>query len=78
MSSPLHAIGSLFGGGSSQGMNPFMLMQATPQLPATPPPLQQPQGSQTSSRPQSNPSFVSAAAPVASQQNVAPKSLLGQ
>lgn len=75
MSGPLNSIGSLFGGGSQQGVNPLLMV---PQMPATPPPLQQPQGSQTSTRPQQNTSFVSSAAPVPSQQNRAQKSLLGQ
>jgi hypothetical protein len=72
MSSPL------FGGGGQSQMNPLLMLMAQPQLPQTPPPVQSPQGSQTSSVPQQNPSFVSAAAPVPNQQNVAPKSLLGQ
>jgi hypothetical protein len=74
MSGPLDAIGKLFGGSTQQQVNPLLMV---PQMPATPPTIQSPTGSQTSSRPQTNTSFVSASAPVPNQQNTATKSLLG-
>ena len=77
MASPLKSIGEMiFGGGQSQGASPMLMMP--PAMPSTPPPLQQPLGNQGTNKPAQNPSVVSAAAPVAGQQNLAPKSLLGQ
>lgn len=79
MATPMKSIGEfLFGSGGQPQVSPMMIPPSTP---STPPPVQSPTGSPDTYKPsmgQGQTSFASSAAPAATQQNIAGKSLLGQ
>jgi hypothetical protein len=66
------------GGSGSAGASPMMLLQAAPQMPAAPPPIQSPVGNPSTNKPAMQSSYVSSAAPVPPPAAQAPKTLLGQ